>query len=241
MLWWHKFTFKIKQFFGVESPIERITKISVKDKSVYLQALSHVGGGKGYERLEFLGDSVLQTITSEFLFHTYEDMQEGKLTQIRSKLVRRSALNLLGYRIGLGELITSDFLSFENLDQSNQRIFGDTLEALIGAIYLDHGYKGAYHFVIHVLLNRYVNLDTLIDSATNHKGILMELSQKMNFAVHYNLIENKPNRNKVILSINQQPVISASAKTKKKAEQKAAKRVLNSPHLESLVGKLEEE
>lgn len=241
MLYWYRFIFKCKQFIGIDSPIERITKITVRDKGLYDQALSHIAGEGGYERLEFLGDSVLQSITSDFLYKNYQGMQEGKLTQIRSKLVRRSALNLLGYRIGLGELITSEFLSFDSLDQSNQRIFGDTLESLIGAVYIDHGYKGAYYFVINVLLKKYVNLETLKNTATNHKGILMELSQKLNFSVRYNLIENEPDKNKVLLSINKIPVANASAKTKKKAEQKAAKKILNSPVLESIVGPLEEE
>jgi len=238
MLWWHKVRFRWKQFLGIDSSLEAIIKLPTNNINLYNQAFSHVGNGEGYERLEFLGDSVLQTITSEFLYNNYKDLAEGKLTQIRSSLVRRSALNLLGYRIGLGELIQSDFLTFETLNQTNERIFGDTLESLIGAVYLDHGYKGAYHFVINVLLKRYVKLDVLKESATNHKGILMELSQKMSFKIQYDLIENKPDRNKVILSINNKPVATASAKTKKKAEQKAAKKVLNSPQLESIIGKL---
>ena len=86
-----------------------------------------------------------------------------------------------------------------------------------------------------------MNLETLKENATNYNGILIELSQKLNFTVCYNLVENEPNQNKVILCINDQPVASSTAKTRKKAEQKAAKKILNSPQLESIVGPQEEE
>jgi len=237
MLLLHRFHYQIKNFLSLATPLEQIIQLPIYNQALFDQAFAHTSGVKGYDRLEFLGDSVLQTVVSEYLYENFPHLKEGKLTEVRSKLVRRTALNLLGYRIGLGKLIQSKFLEFETKTQENQRIFGDTLEALIGAVYLNSGYPGAYFFVIEVLLNRYVKVEELLSATNNYKGELLELAQKKNFSVDYELIENNPKRSKIVLYINEKPQLSASAKNRKKAEQKAAKKYLQSDLLKSKIDK----
>ena len=128
------------------------------------------------ERLEYLGDAVLGTVIAEFLFKKYPFKDEGFLTEIRSRIVNRESLNDLGKKIGLDVLIEYDANRKNSL--SHRSIHGDTLEALVGAVYLDRGFRFCRKFVIKKLLLPYFDLDQIVKNNPNNKSLIIEWAQK---------------------------------------------------------------
>ncbi len=126
------------------------------------------------ERLEFLGDAILGAIIADFLYNRFPQQDEGFLTKNRSKLVNRSFLTRLTFDMGLNVFIDAN--TTQNIDKSH--IFGDALEALIGAIYLDTDYKTTKYFVTKKILSQFVNLNEIEQKDSNFKSQLIEWSQK---------------------------------------------------------------
>ncbi len=126
------------------------------------------------ERLEFLGDALLGAIVAQELYNKYPDVNEGFLTKTRSKIVNRSFLNDIALKLGLKDLISSQ--SKIALEKTN--IMGDALEALIGAIFVDKGYKVCQKFITRKILIPFVNLNEITKHDTNFKSILIEWGQK---------------------------------------------------------------
>ena len=137
-----------------------------KSASVELEDGSHVNN----ERLEFLGDAVIESITSDFLFIEFPDRDEGFMTQVRSKIVSRQSLNAIAAKIGLDKHVISNAVG----NTSQKHIFGDAFEAMIGAIYLDMGYDFANRLLINDIYGRYLSLDELLQSETDFKSRLIE-------------------------------------------------------------------
>ncbi len=152
-----------------------------KNAILYQSALTHksvkevdsYGISINNERLEFLGDSVIDTVIADFLFNKYPKEDEGFLTNLRSKIVKRTHLDKLGKSINLDILIKA---SARNSSVTSH-ILGNALEALVGAIYLDRGYKYASYFIIEILLKKHVNLQELKDTEDNFKSLLIEFAQ----------------------------------------------------------------
>lgn len=126
------------------------------------------------ERLEFLGDAILGAIVAQELYLKYPDVNEGFLTKTRSKIVNRAFLNETALKLGLKEIISSQ--SKISLEKTN--IIGDALEAIIGAIFVDMGYKKCREFILHKILNPFVNLNEITKLDTNFKSMLIEWGQK---------------------------------------------------------------
>lgn len=126
------------------------------------------------ERLEYLGDAVLETIVSDILFHHFPHKREGFLTSTRSKIVQREALNRLAADMGLEKLI----LAAQGTRMSHTNIGGNAFEALMGAIYLDRGFKTCQWFINNRVIGRYVDLDNVAQKEVNFKSKLLEWSQK---------------------------------------------------------------
>lgn len=148
-----------------------------KSASVELEDGSHVNN----ERLEFLGDAVIESITSDFLFIEFPDRDEGFMTQVRSKIVSRQSLNAIAAKIGLDKHVISNAVG----NTSQKHIFGDAFEAMIGAIYLDMGYDFANRLLINDIYVRYLSLDELLQSETDFKSRLIEWCQKNHYAVEF--------------------------------------------------------
>ncbi len=140
------------------------------------------------ERLEFLGDAILGAVIAEFLYNRFPQQDEGFLTKTRSKLVNRDFLTHLMHDMGLKVFITSNAIG--NIDKSH--IYGDALEALIGAIYLDTDYKTTKYFITKRILSEFVNLTEIEQKDSNFKSQLIEWSQK--------------NKQEVIFETNEEPV-----------------------------------
>ena len=139
---------------------------------------------KDNERLEYLGDAVIETVVSDILYHHFPKKKEGFLTATRSKIVQRSSLNRIAKEIGLVELIQSTHINHTH----NSFIPGNAFEAFIGAIYLDRGYAYCYRFFEERLIGRHIDIDKVAKEDDNFKSKLIEWSQKTQYKIDFELI-----------------------------------------------------
>ena len=178
---------------------------------------------RNYERLEFLGDSVLGTIISCHLFQTYPQANEGYLTQMKSKIVNRKNLNKLGDDLKLTRLLQKQTTAMA----LGENICGNLFEALIGAVYLDFHYDTCKRIVLERLLtpSEIIKLENKIVS---YKGLLLEWSQKKKINIKYETCEEiQPNKAVVFrchVWLSEEKIANATETSKKKAEEKAAQR-----------------
>ncbi len=174
------------------------------------------------ERLEYLGDSVLSTIVAEYLFKKYPNKNEGFLTQMRSKIVKRKTLNEIADKMGLDVILTN--YSTGRLSNS---MMGNALEALIGAIYIEFGYPKTKRYVIRNILRKYLNIHELEEFDDNYKSRLLEWCQKNNKTIQYELISrrkiDKRDRFRVAVNIDGSHFGESEDFNKKSAEQAASK------------------
>lgn len=177
------------------------------------------------ERLEYLGDAILGAVVADFLFKKYPFKDEGFLTRIRSRIVNRESLNNVGRRVGLESLIKYEQNTSVN-QLSHKSLYGDTLEALIGAVYLDRGYRFCQQFIIHRLINPYFNIQEVIRTDPNHKSKIIEWAQRENKEVNFEIIDiSKEKYHKEFTAevlINGESLGKGFGTSKKKAEQDAA-------------------
>jgi ribonuclease III len=179
------------------------------------------------ERLEFLGDAILGSIIADFLYNRFPQEDEGFLTKTRSKLVNRSFLTKLTFDMGLNIFINSN--TTKNIDKSH--IYGDALEALIGAIYLDKDYKTAKYFVTKKILSQFVDLNEIEQNDSNFKSQLIEWSQKNKKEISFETTENSNENSKqpkfrAVIKIDNKQIGKGSGTSKKEAHQEAAKESL---------------
>jgi ribonuclease-3 len=179
------------------------------------------------ERLEFLGDAVLGSVIADFLYNRFPQEDEGFLTKTRSKLVNRSILTSLTFEMGLNVFIESN--TTKNIEKSH--IYGDILEALIGAIYLDKDYNTAKFFVIKKILPQFVDLNEIEQSDSNFKSQLIEWSQKNKKEIDFETKEESNDNSKqpkfrAVVKIDNKQIGKGTGTSKKEAHQKAAKEAL---------------
>ena len=176
------------------------------------------------ERLEFLGDSVLDTVVADFLFNKFPSEDEGFLTNLRSKIVKRKHLDSLGAKLGLDILIKSKIRG----DKIHSHVLGNALEALVGAIYLDRGYKYSKFFIIEILIKKHVNIDELITTEENFKSRLIEYVQREKVDLVFDTQDttNKKGKFEAKVIINTEEKGKGIGNSKKEAEQNAAKDAL---------------
>ncbi len=189
-----------------------------------LKKTSSAGNPLNYERLEFLGDAILGAVIAHFLFKKIPEGTEGYLTQMRSKIVSREHLNEIGNDLGLIRFVISN-VPKENFGDN---IHGNVFEALIGAIFLDKGYKYAVRFIYRVVIEPYVDIERLEGKITSYKSLLIEWSQKQKRKVKYDVYEDTGNDTSkhfsVKLYLDDDIVSKGRATSKKKAEEIASKR-----------------
>lgn len=177
------------------------------------------------ERLEYLGDAILGTIVAEYLFKKYPNSDEGFLTKMRSKVVKRKSLNSIADGMGLDVL-----LSHYNSTQLSNSMLGNSLEALIGSIYLERGYRWSRHYVIKNILMKYVDIQKLETFDDNYKSQLLEHCQKNGQSVSYEIInkykQDKRDRFKVAVFVDGDQLATADDFNKKSAEQTASRKAL---------------
>lgn len=172
--------------------LRKILGFYPRNIAVYREALIHRSLNhyrpheqkKDNERLEYLGDAVIETVVSDILFHHFSGKKEGFLTSTRSKIVQRSSLNRLAKETGLVELIQSTHINRTH----NSFISGNAFEALVGAIYLDRGYAYCFRFFKERIIGKHIDLNKVAKEDDNFKSRLIEWSQKMQYKVEFDLI-----------------------------------------------------
>ena len=179
------------------------------------------------ERLEFLGDAILGAIVAEYLFKKYPYQPEGYLTELRSKIVRRETMNNVALRMGLNKLV-----QYNQNDRglSRSHIFGNALEALIGAVYLDRGFTKTRDFILNQLIRAYIDLDTMESTDTNYKNQLLSWAQRKGHSLTFDTLDEKMEATRKLFTVgimlDGELVASGTGFNKKEAGQVAAKNAL---------------
>ena len=179
------------------------------------------------ERLEFLGDAMLGSIVAEYLFKKYPNQPEGFLTELRSRIVRRETLNNVALRMGLNKLV-----QYNQNDRglSRSHIFGNALEALIGAVYLDKGFGRTRTFILNQIIKPYIDLQHMESTDTNYKNQLLSWAQKIGHTLSFDTLEERTEGSRKIFSVgitlNGKVVAVGNGYNKKEAGQVAAQKAL---------------
>ncbi len=217
-----------REFYAIVDDLLGITPDNIE---LYKLALIHRsasvmlpdGSPANNERLEFLGDAVLETIVSDFLFIEYPEQTEGFLTQMRSRIVSRASLDNISSEMGIDRYIVANFSGA----YSHKHLNGNAFEAIIGAVYLDKGYDFTNRFVIDGVLRRYVDMSDIAETEVDFKSRLIEWCQKSKRSIHFNTATDGESsmRNPRFLSkivIDGIELGHGTGSSKKEAEQKAS-------------------
>ena len=200
----------------------------------YEQALHHKsssirreGSKINNERLEFLGDAILDAVVGDIVFRHFAGKHEGFLTNTRSKIVQRESLNKLAIEIGLDKLIISSAHSSTH----NNYMYGNAFEALVGAVYLDKGYSYCMRFIGQRIMTRLINIDTVAYKEVNFKSKLIEWGQKRRVNVIFDLVEEGKEGDSSPVFVSQVSIEGVTCCTgkgysKKESQQQAAKDTL---------------
>ena len=210
--------------------VKNIAGLTPSNLELYRLATVHSSiakeNGQGFkesnERLEYLGDAILGAAVADYLFKKFPFRSEGFLTEMRSRIVNRETLNPLARKIGIGNIVQYD----QKNAHLQQVILGNTLEAIVGAIYLDKGYLRTKKFVIDKLIGPNYDLDELVNSNSNFKSKIIEWAQREGKEVRFEILNVKKGKNHK--EFTAQVMVDNEAKgtgygnSKKKAEQDAA-------------------
>jgi len=185
------------------------------------------GTKESNERLEYLGDAILSAVISDYLYTNYREMNEGELSKLRSKVVSRRSLNDLGAALDLQKLLIANV----NSTALTNSVLGNTLEALIGACYLDQGFRRCKNFILNGLVGKHLNMDEVIKMEVNYKSRILEWGQREKKTIDFKTIaETGSGINKkftVALFVDGELKTESAASSKKRAEQQASE-ILNS-------------
>ena len=217
--------FKSKEDKELIKAINFILGYNTRKPELFKLALLHksIKTEESNERLEFLGDAILGLIVAKYLFKLYPFKDEGFLTKVRSKIVNRESLNNIGRRVGLKKLINVNRFKSKSYDS----IYGDALEAIIGACYLEKGFDFCEQKVIKNIIVPYFDLDNLTTQTHNFKSKVLEWAQKekmdISFSVEKISNSNRFSQFKSILKVNGKNISIGYGKSKKNAEKDASR------------------
>ncbi len=214
----------VRDMFGIRARNIELYKLALMHRSASIDLAD--GSHLNNERLEFLGDAVLEAVVSDFLFIEFPDEDEGGLTRLRSKIVSRSTLNSLACALGLDRHI----IRHTGGSAVQKHIGGDAMEAMIGAIYLDRGFDRTNRALISCLFRRHLDLDHLVASETDWKSRLIEWCQRSRQTVRFSTDHDKKYTSqrplfRSVVIIDGIEVGHGVGETKKEAEQHAARAV----------------
>lgn len=213
------------------------TGFTFNNKALLRQAFTHrsylnenKGAGEHNERLEFLGDAILELVVSEFLYQKYPDKPEGELTSFRAALVNTNSISEAAVELGMNEYLLLSRGEAKDTGRARQYILANTFEAFIGALYLDQGYDAAKKFIANSL---FAKADDIVKNRLwqDHKSAFQELSQDTyGVTPHYMSVgETGPDHDKHFTSavfVGEHEVARGEGKSKQEAEQSAAERAL---------------
>ena len=216
-----EFSSRLKKILGFSPGNLKLYEIAF----IHRSATFTLPGGKrvNNERLEYLGDAILDAILSDFLFEKFPDANEGFMTKIRSRIVNRDVLNQLAVSMGINKILISNISSI----QPTKNLYGDALEALIGSVFLDKGFKKTKKLFIRKVFNKYLDLNVIVNTDTDYKSLVFEWVQKhkSNLIFTYNEeydFNHKKSVFSTVLIIDKQELGKGTGTSKKEAEQEAA-------------------
>lgn len=217
--------------------LQRALTYSIRNHELFIQALLHrsflqrtEAASSSNERLEFLGDSILNLIIGEYLYNTYPEAEEGELTKVRSRLVNKTALSAYGRAVRLDSFILMSPSAARSVGKGMETIVADTFEAIVAAIYLDGGFAAARKFV-ESQLQAAVDTGTIRTDDRNYKSMLLELAQSKGLSVpRYSIVHQEgPDHDTtftVEVTVKSGTKGRGIGKNKKEAEQIAAYKAL---------------
>lgn len=213
------------------SYIRSITGIAPSNLKLYKQVFQHrskfIEPKDNNERLELLGDAILDAIVCEFLFKKYPYKEEGFMTELRSKIVNRKSLNEVGTKLGLVEKLSFNRKSMNDVSKD---LAGNTFEALVGAVYLDAGFDETKKFILKRVLKNLIDVDTLEQTNTDYKSQIFHYIQREGKNIEFKVAEEKSKNRRayfvIELDINGKTVSRGEGFSKKIAEQNAAMNAL---------------
>lgn len=210
----------IKNVFGFYPENIYLYELAFRHKSVAKEIA--YGMKNSNERLEFLGDSIIDSVVAEYLFKIFPYKDEGFLTKMRSKMVSRNQLNNLARQLGLADYIDST----KDIKSRPKSLLGDAFEALIGAIFLDKGYDFTKKVLIERIIKIKLDIDDLEQTETNYKSRLIEWSQKEKIEIEFKQTKeigvNNAKQHEIELWVNNKIMAKAKGNSIKAAEQRAA-------------------
>lgn len=236
MIRWKELLFRKKD--SSSGPITEliVSSFGFKPKkiSLYSLALTHSsvaetdaeGGKLSNERLEFLGDSVIDSVMADYLYHEFPNLSEGELTKMKAKIVSRRSLNFIGEQIGIANYLNCN-LGKQDMHRS---MLGNAFEALVGAVYLERGYSFTFEKLLG-LFKRF-EIDDLVHEEIDYKSKLHEWSQKKRKSLKYIVLDevqkNGESSYTIEVRIDGNAFGSGKGKSKKHAEQEASKKACKS-------------
>jgi ribonuclease-3 len=243
-----RFASRILNLFTPSKPLalqlEQLLGFRPRHLGYYQLAFAHRSQGEtvweNNERLEYLGDAILGAIVAEYLFKKYPYQPEGFMTEMRSRMVRRESLNAVALKMGLNK-----FVQFNQADRglSRSHIFGNALEALVGAVYLDQGYASTRRFVLQQVVKAYMDIDLLEATDTNYKNKLLSWGQRGGHKLTYETLSEKMEGARKVFTIavmmNGEQVATGTGYTKKEAGQDASLKALRALKVEEKDGEVE--
>ena len=222
----------VKTITGVSPVNIELYKLATKHRSIAKH--NNIGFRESNERLEYLGDAILGATVAEYLFKKYPLKDEGFLTEIRSRIVNRDSLNLVAKKMGISDIV--EYTNNRKSRQAYKSIYGDTLEALVGAVYLDRGFRATRKFIISKMLRQQYDLEKLIKTNPNYKSKIIEWAHRKNKDVKFEITEIKGSSHNrefmAELQVEGEPIAKGNGFSKKKAEQDAAQKSCVKLHIE---------
>ena len=218
-----KLTRAIKNLFGFCPRNVRLFELALCHKAAPQKSFN--GQNLNNERLEYLGDAVLSSVVADFVYRKYPLQNEGFLTEMRSRLVSRSRLNRLALKMGIDKLI---YDGSDTGRSTSKSIYGDTFEALIGAVYLDRGYKYTRKVILRRIIDVHLDIEEIERTETNFKSRILEYVQREKKSIEFRVIdeigEGYKKQYLVELFIDEKPVSRGQDFSIKGAEQVAARK-----------------
>lgn len=211
----------VDEMFGFVPHNIELYKLALIHKSASL--ILEDGRPINNERLEFLGDAVIESVTSDYVFIEFPEQDEGFMTQLRSRIVSRQSLNALAVKLGLDKQV----IAGAGAGLAQKHIFGDAFEAMMGAVYLDQGYEFVNRLLINNIFFRYLNIDELTRIDPDYKSRLIEWCQKGRHRIEFHSSRDEKSSPShpsfsATVEIDGMKVGYGSGESKKEAEQQAA-------------------
>lgn len=209
-----------KNVFGFKPRNVDLYRLALLHRSASQKTIN--GLKNSNERMEYLGDAVLSSVIADYLFFKYPFKDEGFLTEMRSKIVNRANLNNLSRKMGLDKMVQSE----QDEAGTFRSINGDAFEAIIGAIYLDRGYKFVKKIIVKRIISCYIDIEELEKKELNYKSALLELTQKTKKSLEFKVIDRQGSGNRkqyvIAVFINGSEVAKGYGYTIKEAENNGA-------------------